>query len=129
MDLKESVKYYSSVSAHKDGSELSANMNVHMTNALRAFKNEHGRLPAQIFIYRDGVGDGDISDVCNQELVNIRKLLNQVYTQRGDGVMPKLSFIIVTKRINTRIFLHRSRNAENPAAGTVVDTTITLPER
>lgn len=41
----------------------------------------------------------------------------------------KLSVIIVNKRLNTRIFAAKQTRYENPVSGTVVDTTITLPER
>jgi aubergine-like protein len=37
----------------------------------------------------------------------------------------KMAFIIVTKHINTRLFLE----GKNPLPGTVVDEVITLPER
>ena len=40
---------------------------------------------------------------------------------------PKFTFIVVKKRINTRIFLH-GRQIDNPPPGTVVDTHITKPE-
>jgi aubergine len=42
---------------------------------------------------------------------------------KGDNF--RMSFIIVSKRINTRVF-HRE---DNPPPGTVVDDCITLPER
>jgi aubergine-like protein len=37
----------------------------------------------------------------------------------------RMAFIIVTKHINTRLFLGEG----NPSPGTVVDEVITLPER
>lgn len=51
-----------------------------------------------------------------------------VYTAAGLEV-PKFSFIVVTKRINTRIFASEGGRAANPAPGTIVDDVITLPER
>jgi aubergine-like protein len=41
------------------------------------------------------------------------------------GKPHRMAFIIVTKHINTRLFL----NGNNPPPGTVVDEVITLPER
>lgn len=35
---------------------------------------------------------------------------------------PKFAFIVVKKRIHTRIFAKRNNKFENPAPGTVVDT-------
>jgi aubergine-like protein len=80
-----------------------------------------GALPQRIVIYRDGVGEGDIHTVCNLEVENLKTHLNWMY---GDQPV-KMAFIIVTKRINTRLFL----NAGNPPPGTVVDDCVTLPER
>jgi aubergine-like protein len=38
----------------------------------------------------------------------------------------RLAFIVVSKRINTRIF---TADCQNPSPGTVVDDCVTLPER
>lgn len=45
--------------------------------------------------------------------------------------MPLLTFIVVTKRINARIFRTNANRSEvaNPEPGTIVDDAITLPER
>ena len=40
---------------------------------------------------------------------------------------PKLAYIIVNKRINTRVF--KGNNDDNPPPGTVIDDVITYPER
>jgi len=42
---------------------------------------------------------------------------------------PQLAFIIINKKINTRIFSKERNSYENPLPGTVVDDVITLPER
>jgi len=57
--------------------------------------------------------------------------LTLVYGQREK---PKFTFIVVTKKINTRLFaaqLTSDQQVEkkNPPPGTVVDDVITLPER
>jgi aubergine-like protein len=52
-----------------------------------------------------------------------------IYNKFGEGRTPKFTFIIVNKRLNTRIFLNRGGRCSNPNSGTVVDNTITLPER
>jgi len=55
--------------------------------------------------------------------------MEQVYTSSGRS-LPKFSFIVVTKKINTRIFAPQSQGrVQNPEAGTIVDDIITLPER
>ncbi len=42
---------------------------------------------------------------------------------------PKLCFIIVTKRVNTRFFQQKGTALDNPPPGTVVDDVVTRRER
>lgn len=129
MDIKSEVKFYSGVTAHKDGTEMSNNITVHMHAALREFKEVHGALPERIIMYRDGVGDGQIEYVHSQEVRKLEEKLNFVYEQFGNGSTPKFTVIVVNKRLNTRIFLNQGSKVANPVSGTIVDNTITLPER
>lgn len=129
MDLKESVKFFSACAPHKDGAEISNNIALHLGGALKAFKTEHGTLPERIFFYRDGVGDGQIDYVYNNEIKDFLSKLTAIYQTQAGGKMPKLAYIIVNKRLNTRIFANQGNRLTNPVAGTVVDNCITLPER
>ena len=129
MDLRESVKYYSAVQPHVNGEQMSNNIEMNLAKALKAFMNNHDRLPERIFFYRDGVGDGDIEYVHSKEVKVLENKLMEIYNKVGGGVIPKLTFIIVNKRINTRIFAVQGKRYANPVSGTIVDTTITLPER
>ncbi|XP_055531352.1 protein aubergine-like [Wyeomyia smithii] len=115
-------KFYSTVNHHAKGEELSNYMAVNVVKALRAYQSEFGgKLPLRIIFYRDGVGDGQLKYVYEHELIAIREKLSTVY----QGAESKLSFFVVSKRINTRLFNQK----RNPLPGTVVDDVITLPER
>jgi aubergine-like protein len=46
-----------------------------------------------------------------------------------EGYRPGISFVVVSKRINTRFFAGSKERPENPPCGTVVDNTVTLSER
>lgn len=129
MDLKQCPQYFSAVSAHKSGEEMSNNIELHMIKALRSYFDQHDSLPERVFFYRDGVGDGQIEYVHSQEVVRLERQLQDIYLKKGAEAPPKFSFIIVNKRLNTRIFLNDRSAVKNPASGTVVDNTITLPER
>ncbi|CAG9785688.1 unnamed protein product [Diatraea saccharalis] len=118
-------QYYSTVNAHTSGEELSAHMGFNIASAVRKYREKHGVLPSPIFVYRDGVGDGQIAYVRDYEVAEIKKTLNEIY----QGQEYKLAFIIVSKRINTRIFVDTGRGGENPRPGTVIDDVVTLPER
>ena len=42
---------------------------------------------------------------------------------------PKFTFVVVTKKINTRVFAVKGSQVDNPPPGAIVDTVVTLPER
>lgn len=117
------VHYFSCVSTHSTGEELSNHFGQNIVKALRNFRDIAGILPAKILIYRDGVGDGQIRYIQETEIQTLREQLDQMY--KGDKY--ELVFIVVSKRINTRLFT--AARPSNPKSGTVVDSTITLPER
>jgi len=119
-------KYYSTVSNHKGLSEIGTNLAMDINKCLTAYSEENNQLPDRIIIYRDGVGEGDFRYVYDIETQHIKKSLSDYYAENGTE-QPKLTYVVVTKRINTRVFNINSN--ENPGPGTVVDNTITLPER
>ncbi|XP_076545274.1 piwi-like protein Siwi [Osmia lignaria lignaria] len=118
---KSLTRYFSAVSAHTTGEELSNEFSVNMAKALARYKDVNNCLPTHILIYRDGVGEGQVPYVHNHEIEQIKSKLTSVY---GDTTV-KMAFIIVTKRINTRFFY----NGENPPPGTIVDDIVTNPMR
>ncbi|KAI5642706.1 piwi domain-containing protein [Phthorimaea operculella] len=122
---RQMTHYYSTVNAHTSGEELSAHMGINIATAVRKYRERNNVLPGRIFIYRDGVGDGQIPYVHSHEVEEIKKQLESLY--QGEPV--KMAFIIVSKRINTRIFVDRGRSGDNPRPGTVIDDVVTLPER
>ncbi|XP_045460997.1 piwi-like protein Siwi [Harmonia axyridis] len=116
-------RYYSAVSEHLYSEELSHNFAAFVCNACEKYRQTNGRLPTRILIYRDGVGDGQIPYVYESEVQIVKDKLRE---KHYPGVRElKMCFIIVTKRINSRIFY----GEQNPPPGTVVDNTITLPQR
>ncbi|XP_055696038.1 protein aubergine-like [Lutzomyia longipalpis] len=125
MDIKECNTYYSAISHHKYGEEMSNFLIVNVFKALKQYEQIHKQPPARIFFYRDGVGEGDVNHVLNIEVARLREKLKSSYEE----ATPKLTFIVVTKRINTRLFRKMGNSVQNPPPGTVVDDVITLPER
>lgn len=116
-------QYFSAVSRHEHGEELSPVIVNNLGKAITAFRSANkNRLPNYIIIYRDGVGEGQIPTVLDYEVKQIKDRLQAAY-KAANNAPPKLAFIIVTKRINTRLF----DNLKNPASGTVVDDVITDP--
>jgi aubergine-like protein len=121
------TKYYSEVDYHSSNTEVSNNVNSSLMNGLVKYQQENKCLPERIFVYRDGVGDGQIQFVYEHELRAMREGLKSFWPST-----PKLTFIIVSKRINTRFFTKEKDPKippRNPPSGTVVDDVVTLPER
>lgn len=125
MDIRRSSRYFSAVTEHLKGQELSNEISVNVICALKSYKAEHGSLPERILFFRDGVGDGQLHQVFHTEVQFLKKKIDEVYISAGIKTGCRLAFIIVSKRINTRYF----DNYRNPIPGTVVDDIITLPER
>ncbi|KAH8374248.1 hypothetical protein KR200_006372, partial [Drosophila serrata] len=125
MDMRTSCRYFSSVTEHLKGQELSNQMSVNMTCALKAYREHHGTLPERILFFRDGVGDGQLHQVVNTEVKFLKEKMDEIYKSAGMQDGCRMAFLVVAKRINTRYFA----NKRNPLPGTVVDDIITLPER
>jgi aubergine-like protein len=123
------ARYYSTVSFHSSKEELSTNLCTDITKCLSAFQKVNKDLPERIIMYRDGVGEGQLTFVYDTELKQILNAMEHVYSAAGRS-LPKFSFVVVTKKINTRIFAPQGQGrVQNPEAGTIVDDIITLPER
>lgn len=116
-------RYFSAVSAHTTGEELSNDLGVNMCKAVRKYQEANKKLPSTIIFYRDGVGEGQIPFVHEIEVEELKIKLAGLYG--GEIANVRLAFIIVTKKINTRFF-HQNNNAP---AGTVVDDVVTNPAR
>jgi aubergine-like protein len=111
--------YYSRVLINKPGKELVDSLEPCLEGALAEFKKKNGVYPKHVIFYRDGVGEGQVQEVKDKEVASVNKIISKVGA--------KLCFIVVLKRIHTRIFKKDGDFVENPAPGTVVDTGITEP--
>ncbi|KAL1117937.1 hypothetical protein AAG570_004251, partial [Ranatra chinensis] len=115
-------RYYSAVSPHTNGEELSNDLSVNISKAVMKYKEcNEGLAPSCIIIYRDGVGEGQIPFVYNHEVNVVKDKLASLY----GGQCPRFAFVIVTKRLNTRLFLA----GKNPPPGTIADKCITSPDK
>lgn len=127
MDLKQTGAFFSVTSSYRDGNEMNVGLAKHMDKALQIYKETSGgALPEKILFYRDGVGEGQIQFVLKQEVEPLVGKLKGIY---GGNDSPKLAYIIVNKRTNTRLFMRTGSSYSNPKPGTVVDHDITLPDR
>ncbi|XP_063984569.1 piwi-like protein 1 [Diachasmimorpha longicaudata] len=92
-----------------------------IVSALNAYSRRRGTYPDRIIVYRDGVGDGQLNFIAEYEIGQLKdafKLIDPSYS-------PKLTVIIVQKRINTRVMMLKGNNLQNPVPGTIVDSVVT----
>ncbi|KAG6832703.1 hypothetical protein H0H92_012275 [Tricholoma furcatifolium] len=92
--------------------------------ALQKFHKRNQTLPVRIFVFRDGVSEGEFQIIIDKEVASMRGVLEEEYgkdTQRW----PELNFIIVGKRHHFRFFADRDgqdpKGNGNLYSGFVVD--------
>lgn len=108
-----------------NGPDCSLQLTSSMMSALEAYFNEHRTLPDRIIFYRGGAGEGDLPYIKETEISILKDRLHRRY--EVDQRDLKLTYMVVTKKVNTRFFLANSDRHIDP--GTVVDKVITLDER
>lgn len=115
------TRWFSIAKFQQRGQELGDYLKIFLLSALRKYFEVNHVLPNRIFIFRDGVSDGQLNHVSKYEVEQFTtsfKHFQQDYN-------PQLSVIIVQKRINTRIFHRQRENLSNPDPGMVVDNMVT----
>ncbi|WKX94696.1 hypothetical protein Q1695_011735 [Nippostrongylus brasiliensis] len=127
----EFTEFFSQTRPHENPTELGNNLEFFIRRALKKYYDKNGnQLPERIFLYRDGVGDGQIPQVKDQEVTLVQQACREVCKAARAPHQILLAFIIVTKKVNMRIFKGTPESVlTNPSPGTVVDTVVTRPER
>ncbi|KAH9700178.1 protein argonaute 5 [Citrus sinensis] len=142
MDWPEVTKYRGLVSAQAHHEEIIQDLYkstqdpqrglVHggmIRELLIAFRRSTNFKPHRIIFYRDGVSEGQFSQVLLHEMNAIR----QACASLEEGYAPPVTFVVVQKRHHTRLFPadHNRRDltdrSGNILPGTVVDTHICHP--
>ncbi|KAF8039529.1 hypothetical protein BT93_B1907 [Corymbia citriodora subsp. variegata] len=139
MDWPEVTKYRGLVSAQAHRQEMINDLHIPkqtpegrpggmIRELLIAFRRSTGHKPHRIIFYRDGVSEGQFSQVLLYEMDAIR----QACASLEEGYLPPVTFIVVQKRHHTRLFPDYNRRdtmdkSGNIQPGTVVDTRICHP--
>ena len=113
------TRYYSKTTWQASKQELISQLEVCTDEALQQYFKLNNAFPSRVFIFRDGVGDGQLLAVKEMELASIKRALAKLPQK------PQLIFVVVTKRIQQRFFLKQGGRLSNPNPGTVVDTKVT----
>lgn len=99
--------------------EISTQLKINFVKALEKHREKHGSFPDKVVVFRDGVGEGQLSYCEKMEVPQFEETLRQFELDT------KLCYVVVQKRINTRIFAQGQQGPVNPSPGTVVDDVIT----
>lgn len=91
------TRWYSKVCFQMVGQELADTLKTAFLKSIRKYQEVNNFLPEKIFIFRDGVSEGQIPIVSEHEVTQLKSVFNEDY-------QPQISVIIVQKRISTRIF-------------------------
>uniref|UniRef100_A0A8C6Q612 Piwi-like RNA-mediated gene silencing 1 n=1 Tax=Nothobranchius furzeri TaxID=105023 RepID=A0A8C6Q612_NOTFU len=114
-------RWYSKCVLQHQGQEIMDGLKTALSGALKDYHKFNNCLPARIIVYRDGVGDGQLQSVVNYEVSQIMDCISW-------NCKPKLSVVVVKKRISSRFFTYFQDRLTNPPPGTVIDTEVTRPE-
>ena len=115
-------QYYSEYIVQAKGQEIvQTQMKDSLKKAIDVFaENNNRQLPTHYIIYRDGVGDAMRDQVIHRELTQFREAFSEVYNKAGS--MPKITLVVVNKRITQRFFVKDGRgNLQNPPNGCIID--------
>ncbi|XP_071428127.1 piwi-like protein 1 [Pithys albifrons albifrons] len=118
------TRWFSRCVVQSRGQELVDGIKACLQNALRAWLKWNKSVPSRIFVYRDGVGDGQLNALVNYEVPQFLDCLKSI----GTDYSPRLTVIVVKKRVGARFFAETGGGLKNPPPGTVVDAVVTRPE-
>ncbi|XP_028171240.1 piwi-like protein Ago3 [Ostrinia furnacalis] len=113
--------WYSKAVFQDRGQEIVDHLKICLVDSLKYYLRTNGCLPDRIIIYRDGVGDGQFKVIKDFEIPQMQVC----FSLMGETYKPTLTYVVVQKRINTRIFMKNHKGYDNPYPGTVVDHAIT----
>ena len=72
------TKYFSRCALQQKGQEYSDNLEIFMKDALMKYSERNDQLPDRIFVYRDGVSDGQFAGVADFEVPQMKKAFSEI---------------------------------------------------
>ncbi|KAF7968418.1 hypothetical protein HWV62_30621 [Athelia sp. TMB] len=110
-------------------------------NLMKSYLKMHDKLPLRLIFFRDGVSEGQFSQVCLEEVTQIKKVVDSFKSEymKRKQAKPEITFVIVRKRHHVRFFPLNNRGQDskgNVQAGFLADkgiiseyVTIQLPNQ
>ncbi|TFK35795.1 argonaute-like protein [Crucibulum laeve] len=123
------VQFPASLRIQQSKKEMLDELRDMMIERLQVYEKKNRTLPQRIFVYRDGVSEGQFDTVLEEELVQILEAFKKLSTKdRKEPYRPSLSIIICGKRHHAKFYATNSQYADrngNTRPGTVVDKGVT----
>lgn len=126
------TRYAARVSMQAGRQEIIGDLKNMVKDLMLEFhKVTRGRKPEHLLFFRDGVSEGQFKEVYYSEYSALREACKEM-GDPGADYAPPITFVVVQKRHNTRLFptpqdqQNRDRSG-NCLPGTVVDTAINHP--
>jgi len=114
-------RWFSSTVFQAPGQELVDCLKIAFVKALKKYYEMNHIWPDKIMVFRDGVSDSQLSLSATYEAEQFKDSFHHI----GEKYNPGFGFIVVQKRINTRIFHKVGKELDNPPPGTILDHTVT----
>ncbi|XP_065190369.1 piwi-like protein 1 [Sycon ciliatum] len=121
---KTNSRYFSRAMIHEQRQENMDQLESPTADALGAYWNQTRSYPKNIVVFRDGVGDGQLAYVRDNECDQIIRGIERTVPE---GQTVGVCFVVVQKRINHRFYrtIGLWPYKENPLPGTVIDDVVT----
>lgn len=121
------AQFPASMQLQESKKEMVTNLAAMMFERLTLFRSRNRRLPDRVLVYRDGVSEGQLMTVVEEEMPAIRAAFRK-FDAPQQKYLPKLSIVVCGKRHHTRFYPTDAAGADingNPKPGTVVDRGVT----
>ncbi|KAG5643974.1 hypothetical protein DXG03_009263, partial [Asterophora parasitica] len=123
------VQFPATLRIQQSKQEMLGELENMLLERLLAYERKNKVLPQRIFVFRDGVSEGQFDTVIKEELPQILDAFKKLETkERKTKYRPQLSIVICGKRHHARFYATNSANADrngNTRPGTVVDKGVT----
>uniref|UniRef100_A0A0A9X777 Piwi-like protein 1 n=2 Tax=Lygus hesperus TaxID=30085 RepID=A0A0A9X777_LYGHE len=119
------TRWYSTIYRQSEGTELISGLETAVQRCLNNYFEVTGTYPNQLIIFRDGLGDGQLETCKEFEVKQIVRACMKVDLD----YKPNRLFVVVQKRIQTRLFFENKDGLINPPPGSIMDHSITRRDK
>jgi len=116
--------WHSSTAFQNPGQEIVDCLKIAFVEGMKKYYEVNHIWPEKVIVFRDGVGDSQLDIVACHEAAQFCNSFKHI----SESFQPGFAFIVVQKRINTRIFHRQGKQLNNPPPGSVLDHTVTRRE-